>query len=80
MGCAPYYRTNPIHIVKDIKLFQKIDVEYAPFIEEHEHALKIEKQEVAFLEASLAKKKENMSPNGVSLKSIFRKLRALAKN
>ena len=48
-----------------------MDVEYTSFLEVHEHALTRAKQEVAFLEASLAKQKANMSENRESFKSRF---------
>ena len=41
------------------------------FLEEHEHDIAKSKQEVAFLEASLAKQKSNMSANGEIFKSSF---------
>ena len=62
------YRTSLIQIVKDVHTFsKKMDGEYTSFLEEHKHALMGAKQEVAFLEASLAKQKANKSANGESL-------------
>ena len=66
------YRTSLSQIVKYVHTFpKKLDVEYTSFLEEHEHALARAKQEVAFLEASLANQKANMSANRESFKSSF---------
>ena len=67
-----YYRTSLIQIVKYVHTFpQKVDVEYTSFLEEYEHDLARAKQEVAFLEASLANQKANISANRESFKSSF---------
>ena len=75
------YRTSLILNVKDVHTFsKKMDVEYTSFLEEHEHALARAKQEVAFLEAILAKHKGGMSANMESFKSNLGKFRASTKS
>ena len=74
------YRTSLIQLVKYPHIFSKqMDEEYTFFLEEHEHTLAREKQEVAFLEASLAKQKANMSANMVSFKNSLQKFHASTK-
>ena len=55
------YRTSLSHIVKVVYTITKeMDVEYILFLGENEHTLVWSKQQLAFLEASLAKQKSDM--------------------
>ena len=50
------YRTSLIQIVKYVHTFsKKVDAEYTSFLEEHEHALAIAKQEVVFFRSKFSK-------------------------
>ena len=69
---ARNYRTSLSQIVKDVHTFsKKMDVEYTLWLEEYEHAIARAKQEVDFLEASLAKQKANIIEDMESFKSSF---------
>ena len=75
------HSTSSSYIFRDINSFtQKLSVEYTSFIEGQHHALVRLKQEVSFLEASLAKQKANMIANKKASNPVLQKFRKSAKN